>query len=111
MHGENLMPHELEWMAESASGGGGLERAAAFSLSRGGQGEQVVLVLETNEKDPAAVETMLRDLRVEVGHEFGLTLADVVPVKRDRFPRTTSGKVQRGAVATSIWPVSCRHGV
>ena len=98
VRGENLMPHELEWMAESASGGGGLERAAAFSLSRGGQGEQVVLVLETNEKDPAAVETMLRDLRVEVGREFGLTLADVVPVKRGQIPKTTSGKVQRGAV-------------
>lgn len=98
VRGENVMPHELEWLAESASGGGGLERAAAFSLSRGGQGEEVVLVLETNEKDPEKLAPMLRDLRVEVGREFGLTLADLVPVRRGQIPKTTSGKVQRGVV-------------
>jgi acyl-CoA synthetase (AMP-forming)/AMP-acid ligase II len=98
VRGENIMPHELEWMAESASGGGAMERAAAFSISRGGQGEEIVLVLETNEKDPANLEPMLRDLRVEVGREFGLTLADLVPVRRGQLPKTTSGKVQRGVV-------------
>ena len=96
VRGENIMPHELEWMAESASGGGGLERAAAFSLSRGGQGEEVILVLETSVKDPERLEPMLRDLRVEVGREFGLALADLVPVRRGQIPKTTSGKVQRG---------------
>jgi acyl-CoA synthetase (AMP-forming)/AMP-acid ligase II len=98
VRGENIMPHELEWMAESVSGGGGLERAAAFSISRGGQGEEVVLVLETNEKDPERLDQTLHRLRIEVGREFGLTLADVVPVKRGQLPKTTSGKVQRGVV-------------
>ena len=98
VRGENIMPHELEWMAESASGGGGLERAAAFSLSRSGQGEEIVLVLETISKDPAGLAPMLQDLRVEIGREFGLTLADLVPVRRGQIPKTTSGKVQRGVV-------------
>ena len=98
VRGENIMPHELEWMAESAMGGGGLERAAAFSVSRGGHGEEVVLVLETSQKDPERLRPMLRELRVEVGREFGLTLADVVPVKRGQIPQTTSGKVQRGVL-------------
>ncbi len=96
VRGENVMPHELEWMAESAVGGGGLERAAAFSLSRGGQGEEVVLVVETSAKDPATLEPLLHDLRVQIGREFGLTLADLVAVKRGQIPKTTSGKVQRG---------------
>jgi acyl-CoA synthetase (AMP-forming)/AMP-acid ligase II len=98
VRGENIMPHELEWLAESASGGGGLERAAAFSISRGGQGEEVVLVLEVSDRDPRRLQALLRDLRVEVGREFGLTLADVVAVRRGQIPKTTSGKVQRGAV-------------
>ncbi|MFQ5350560.1 MAG: AMP-binding protein, partial [Thermoanaerobaculia bacterium] len=98
VRGENIMPHELEWLAESASGGGALERAAAFSLSRGGHGEEVVLVLESSDKDPAALAPMLRDLKVEIGREFGLVLADLVPVRRGQIPKTTSGKVQRGAV-------------
>lgn len=98
IRGENLMPHELEWLAESVSGGGGLERAAAFSVSHGGEGETVVLIVEISEKEPAKIEALARDLRVEVGHEFGLTLADVVLVKRGQLPKTTSGKVQRGAI-------------
>ena len=57
-----------------------------------------MLVLETNEKDPTKLERVVRDLRVEVGREFGLTLADLVPVRRGQIPKTTSGKVQRGAV-------------
>ncbi|MFQ5527202.1 MAG: AMP-binding protein [Thermoanaerobaculia bacterium] len=98
IRGENLMPHELEWLAESVSGGGGLERAAAFSVSRGGEGEQIILVVEVSEKDSEKLETLARDLRVEVGHEFGLTLADLVLVKRGQLPKTTSGKVQRSAI-------------
>jgi acyl-CoA synthetase (AMP-forming)/AMP-acid ligase II len=98
IRGENLMPHELEWLAESTSGGGGLERAAAFSVSHGGEGEQIVLALEVAQKDAARLDELSRDLRVKVGHEFGLTLADLVLVKRGQLPKTTSGKVQRGSV-------------
>ncbi|MCH7666668.1 MAG: AMP-binding protein [Acidobacteria bacterium] len=101
IRGENLMPHELEWLAESTSGGGGLERAAAFSVTHGtdgARGEQIILVLEVSHKDPAKLEALSRDLRVAVGHEFGLTLADVVLVKRGLLPKTTSGKVQRGVI-------------
>jgi acyl-CoA synthetase (AMP-forming)/AMP-acid ligase II len=98
VRGENIMPHELEWMAESLSGGGGLERAAAFSICRGAQGEEVVLVLEVGEKDPTRLQRLLRDLRVAVGRAFGLPLADLVAVRRGQLPKTTSGKVQRGAV-------------
>ena len=101
IRGENLMPHELEWLAESTSGGGGLERAAAFSVAHdtdGSRGEQIILVLEVSHRDPAKLEALSRDLRVAVGHEFGLTLADVVLVKRGKLPKTTSGKVQRGLI-------------
>jgi acyl-CoA synthetase (AMP-forming)/AMP-acid ligase II len=98
VRGENLMPHEIEWLAESISGGGGLERAAAFSVSRGAEGEQIILVLEVSQKDPGKLDALARDLRVKVGHEFGLALADVVLVKRGQLPKTTSGKVQRGLI-------------
>ena len=98
VRGENIMPHELEWLAESVSGSSGLERAAAFSISRGGQGEEVVIVLEVSEKDPDRVAEMLHDLRVRIGRELGLTLTDLVAVRRGQIPKTTSGKVQRAVV-------------
>lgn len=95
LRGHNLMPHELEWLAEGVTGGGGVERAGAFSVDGGAEGERPVLVVETGERDPEALERLGRDVRLEVGHALSLTLADVAFVRRGRIPKTTSGKVQR----------------
>jgi acyl-CoA synthetase (AMP-forming)/AMP-acid ligase II len=93
IHGHNLMPHELEWIAEHASGGGGTERAAAFSVPGGAEGEQAVLVVEVSSGDGLA--ELGREIRLRVGKTLGLPLADVVFAKRGQLPKTTSGKVQR----------------
>ena len=50
---QNVMPHELEWLAESVSEAGGRQRCGAFSIARGAEGEQAVPVMETNERDAA----------------------------------------------------------
>ena len=95
LRGHNLMPHELEWLAEGVTGGGGVERAGAFSVDGGREGERPVLVVETGERDPDALQALGRDIRLEVGHALSLTLADVAFVRRGKIPKTTSGKVQR----------------
>jgi len=95
IHGHNLMPHELEWIAEDASGAGGTERCGAFSVMKGAEGEQAVLVLETTTTDRALLAELDRDIRKRVGKTLGLPLADMVFVKRGQIPKTTSGKVQR----------------
>lgn len=95
LRGHNLMPHELEWLAEGVTGGGGVERAGAFSIDGGAAGEQPVLVVETTERDPRALGDLARRIRLEVGHALSLTLADLAFVRRGRIPKTTSGKVQR----------------
>lgn len=94
VHGHNIMPHELEWLAEGVAGGGGAERSGAFSVARGAEGEQAVLVIELPDADKplAAYE---HEIRSRVGRALGLPLADVVFVKRGSIPKTTSGKVQR----------------
>ena len=96
IRGTNLMPHELEWCAEKAIGGGGVLRAGAFSVDGGSEGEVAVVVAETNSTEPPAIAELERDVRVGIGRELGLTLHDVVLVRRGRIPRTSSGKVQRG---------------
>jgi len=95
IRGNNVMPHELEWLAESVAGGGGSQRCGAFSVARSEEGEQAVLVLETTEKDPAVRAEQARDIRIRVGRAMSLPLADVMFVRRGRIPKTTSGKVQR----------------
>jgi acyl-CoA synthetase (AMP-forming)/AMP-acid ligase II len=96
VHGHNIMPHEIEWLAESATGAGGAERCGAFSVARGADGEQAVVVLEVSEIDDAGLSALAHDIRSRVGRSLGLPLADVVLVKRGQIPKTTSGKVQRG---------------
>jgi acyl-CoA synthetase (AMP-forming)/AMP-acid ligase II len=95
IHGHNLMPHELEWIAEEASGGGGTQRCGAFSVLKGSEGEQAVLVLEVSVTDGAALAALGHEIRSRVGKALGLPLSDVVFVKRGQIPKTTSGKVQR----------------
>jgi len=94
VNGQNVMPHEIEWLAESATGGGGAARAGAFSLPAAG-GEKPVLVVEVLDGGTATLAGLDRDIRSRVGRALGVPLADLVFVRRGRIPKTTSGKVQR----------------
>jgi fatty-acyl-CoA synthase len=95
IRGHNFMPHELEWVAEGVTGGGGAVRAGAFSVAAGPTGEEAVLVVEAHDVDAARLGALGREIRDSVGRSLSLTLADLVFVRRGRLPRTTSGKVKR----------------
>ncbi|PWB70825.1 MAG: hypothetical protein C3F15_13440 [Holophagae bacterium] len=96
VHGHNIMPDDIERLADSVTGGGGLLRSAAFSVARGAAGEQAVVVVETADGNPERLAKIGREIRVRIGRTMGLPLADLVFVRRGRIPRTTSGKMQRG---------------
>ncbi len=98
VRGQNFMPHEFERLAESATGGGGSFRSAAFAVARGPEGEELVLVAETAEKDPEVLSETAARVRSRIGLEIGLPVADVAFVRRGRIPRTTSGKVKRAEI-------------
>ncbi len=95
VRGQNLMPHEFERLAESATGGGGAARAAAFSVARGPEGEEVILVVELARSDAPGLAEIAAAVRSRIGRELALPVADVALVRRGRIPRTTSGKVKR----------------
>jgi acyl-CoA synthetase (AMP-forming)/AMP-acid ligase II len=95
LRGHNLMPHELEWLAEEAIGGGGAQRCGAFSIARGSAGEEPVLVLEVDSRSQENLEELEREIRQRIGRALSLPLADLVFVRRGKIPKTTSGKVQR----------------
>jgi fatty-acyl-CoA synthase len=98
VRGHNLMPDEIERLADGVTGGGGLMRSAAFSVARGAAGEEPVLVVEAGAGDDERLDDIAREIKIEVGRALGLPLADVVFVRRGRIPRTTSGKMQRSEV-------------
>jgi acyl-CoA synthetase (AMP-forming)/AMP-acid ligase II len=94
VRGQNLMPHELEWLAEEAAGGGGACRVGAFSVPRQG-GEEPVVVVEVATDGAAGLAAVEHEIRSRIGRRLQLPLADVVFVRRGKIPKTTSGKVQR----------------
>jgi len=96
VHGHNIMPDEIERLADSVTGGGGLLRSAAFSVARGATGEEAVVVVEVDDNDPQRLSQLGHAIRSKIGRAAGLPLADLVFVRRGRIPRTTSGKMQRG---------------
>ncbi|MCP3958704.1 MAG: fatty acyl-AMP ligase [bacterium] len=98
VRGTNLMPHEIEWLAESVTGGGGALRTGAFSVARGAAGEEPVVVVEVTERDPEKLGEIGHEIRSHIGRALSLPVADLVFVRRGKIPKTTSGKVQRRAL-------------
>ncbi len=95
VRGTNVMPHEIEWLAESVSGGGGAWRTGAFSIARGAAGEEPVVVVEVGVRDPEKLRELGKEIKSRIGRALSLPVADLVFVRRGRIPKTTSGKVQR----------------
>ncbi|HVS16530.1 MAG TPA: AMP-binding protein [Thermoanaerobaculia bacterium] len=100
LRGQNLMPHELEWVADGICGTGGTSRAAAFSVP-GADGERAVMVLESEAGDAETLERLRREVAGAIGRTLAIPLADLVLVRRGTIPRTSSGKLQRSALRES----------
>jgi fatty-acyl-CoA synthase len=100
LRGQNLMPHELEWVADGVGGTGGSSRSAAFSVP-GPDGERAVLVLESEAGDDATLDRLRHEVAGAIGRSLSIPLADLVLVRRGAIPRTSSGKVQRRALRES----------
>ncbi len=97
IRGDNVMPHEIEWLAEEARGESkSADRVAAFSVSKENVGEEIALVVETHLTDPVALKRLDHAVRSRIGRGMSLPIADLVFVRRGRIPRTSSGKIQRG---------------
>ncbi len=91
VRGHNLMPDEIERLADGVTGGGGLMRSAAFSVARGAAGEEPVLVVEANTGDERPVgRNRARD------QDPGRPRPRASPRRRGlRPPRTNSENNQR----------------
>ena len=98
IRGENVMPHDIEWQVEEVRGRGGAERSGAFSIVRGNSGEEPVLVVETSLTNEEELSELEEKVRSQIGRVMGLVLADLAFIRRGKLPKTTSGKIKRGAL-------------
>lgn len=97
--GRNVYPYDLERVAAEVPGvrAGGV---AAFGRPNPDTGtDDVVVVAETLARDEAERARIARAIRGEILAAIGVRADDVLLWPAGAIPRTTSGKVQRGACA------------
>lgn len=103
--GTNHYPQDIEWAAESSHPRLHKNCCAAFAIDDG-QGERVVIAIEAAVPEPgedgaAVAREITMAVRRAVSQSQGVSVADVVLVRRGHIPKTSSGKIQRHA---------CRQG-
>jgi fatty-acyl-CoA synthase len=93
VNGRNIWPHDLEYLAESLPGVR-FGNVSAFSFADDSGVDQVVMVVESRESNPAKVRTLIDELRALIATNFGISCQiDLVPPRT--LPRTSSGKLSR----------------
>ncbi|MGE3977505.1 MAG: condensation domain-containing protein, partial [Nitrospira sp.] len=97
VRGRNYYPHDLEWSAQQAHPGLRRGYGAAFSIE-GKTRELVVLVHEIEKQVPESdLAEVVSRIRRALADEYELEIHTVVLIKPGTIPRTSSGKIQRGA--------------
>nr|MDT0661772.1 fatty acyl-AMP ligase [Micromonospora sp. DSM 115978] len=100
VRGRNHYPDDIEATVQRASGEPNPGLAAAFAVDADG-GERLVVLMEANRDllgaDPPGRDEVRAALRREVTRRHGVDVHDLVLVRRGLLPRTSSGKIRRGA--------------
>jgi fatty-acyl-CoA synthase len=93
LNGKNHYPQDIERIASKIDG---IRDGQCVAFSRIGEtgAEEAVLVAESRRVGDAR-QKLVDDLTAAVRTELGITLADVVLIKRGTLPKTSSGKVRR----------------
>jgi fatty-acyl-CoA synthase len=98
--GRNVHPEDVEHVARETDARIGA--AAALSITAPSRGtDELVLVLEARGIDASEREEVAARVRGEVLAAIGIRADDVAFWPLGAIPRTTSGKVQRGACAVA----------
>ena len=93
VNGRNIWPHDLEYLAETLPGVR-FGNVSAFSFADDAGSDQVVMVVESRESNPAKARTLISELSSLISKNFGMAChIDLVPPRT--LPRTSSGKLSR----------------
>ncbi|MFL5607735.1 MAG: aminotransferase class I/II-fold pyridoxal phosphate-dependent enzyme, partial [Gemmatimonadaceae bacterium] len=103
LEGRNYYPHDLEVAAERSHPSLRAGFTAAFSVAGegaagGGGRERLVLVAEVaRQHKPDADSALFQAIRTELAGTIGIVPDEIVLIRQNTIPRTSSGKIQRRA--------------
>jgi len=97
--GRNIYPHDVEATVESVHPAFERGACAAFAVERGGPEELVVVggIKPRRRGAEADLDAIAKKVRAAVAKEHGVQVAQLALVAPNSVPRTSSGKIQRGA--------------
>ena len=103
IRGRNYYPQDLELIAEQSHAALSFNSSAAFAVERGDE-SYLVLVLEVERRHVRKfISKEAADaIRRAIAEQFELQVSGIVFLKPGRVPKTSSGKVMRGAAATKF---------
>ncbi len=101
MRGLNHYPRDIELTVERSHSSLRPGCGAAFSISTN-EGERLVIVQEIDRRGSYGGEDVFDAMRQAVAEEHGLNLSEIALVKRGGIPKTSSGKIQRGACRADL---------
>jgi 8-amino-7-oxononanoate synthase len=101
LDGRNYYPHDIEVAAERSHPSLRSGFTAAFSVAGDGSStgrERLVLVAEVvRQHKPEADSTLFQAVRTELAGTIGIVPDEIVLIRQNTIPRTSSGKIQRRA--------------
>ncbi|WP_217602949.1 non-ribosomal peptide synthetase [Chitinophaga sp. GbtcB8] len=94
INGRNYYPTDIERSAAAVHKTLSSDRMAAFSVLQDRQ-EKLVLVCEVSNTFKPDLQTIISDIRRELSASYEINAYDILLVRKNSLPRTTSGKIQR----------------
>lgn len=94
IRGRNHYPHDIEALVTLQDETLINDRCAAFSISHAA-GEKLIIVCETTQKAGFESQKLIDKIQKALSVHLGIAAGDLVFIKKNTLPRTTSGKIQR----------------
>jgi 8-amino-7-oxononanoate synthase len=97
LDGRNYYPHDIELAAERSHGSLRAGFSAAFSVADEAR-ERLVLVVEViRHHKPEGDDALFQAIRTELASAVGIVPDEIVLIRQNTIPKTSSGKIQRRA--------------
>jgi acyl-CoA synthetase (AMP-forming)/AMP-acid ligase II len=97
IHGRNFVPHDIEETVRTVHEAFRPNRGAALGCQIDGEERLVILQEIDRQTRRLDVRELARDVRQVIAERHQLQVADIVFLRNDSLPRTSSGKVRRFA--------------